>query len=83
MSGPVCGSVFAFLGARLRTAWLAAALGVLLVGEIVVVLGLQSVELPILHLRWGASDWRAYEVEATLGLLLLAGVLAGRLRARR
>lgn len=83
MSGPVCGSVSGFLGARHRTAWLVAALGVLLVGEIVVVLGLQSVELPILHLRWAASDWRAYELEATLGLLLLAALLARKLRAAR
>lgn len=80
MSGPVCGTVSGFLGARLRTAWLAAALGVLLVGEIVVVLGLQGVELPILDLRWGASGWRAYEVEAALGLLILASLVARRLR---
>jgi hypothetical protein len=83
MSGPVCGTVSGFFGARLRTAWLAAVLGVLLIGEIVVVRGLQGVELPPLHLRWTAADWRAYEIEATLGLLLLAGLLARRLRAAR
>lgn len=83
VSGPVCGTVSGFLGSRLRTAWLASALGVLLVGEIVVVRGLQGVELPVLHLQWGVSDWRAYEAEATLGLLLLAASLARKLRAAR
>lgn len=83
MSGPMCGTVSGFLGARLRSVWLVAALGVLLVGEIVVVLALQGVELPILHLRWGASGWRAYEVEATLGLLILASLAARRLRPAR
>lgn len=81
VSGPVCGTVSGFLGSRLRTAWLASALGVLLVGEIVVVRGLQGVGLPVLHLQWGVSDWRAYEAEATLGLLLLAASLVKRLRA--
>ena len=83
VSGPVCGTVSGFLGSRLRTVYLAGALGVLLVGEIIVVLGLQGVGLPILHLRWGVSDWRAYEVEATLGLLLLAASLARKLRVAR
>jgi len=56
----------------------------LLIGEIVVVLGLQGLELPILHvLRWGASDWRAYEVEATLGLLILAALVTRELRTTR
>ena len=80
MSGPVCGAISGFLGARLGTDWLAAALGVLLVGEIVVIRAVQSLELPLLHVRWGVSDWRGYEVELTLGLLLLAALLVRRLR---
>lgn len=83
VSGPVCGAVSGFLGSRLRTAWLATALGVLLVGEIVVVRGIQGVGLPVLPLRWGVSDWRGYEAEATLGLLLLAASLTRKLRVAR
>lgn len=83
MSGPVCGAISGFLGARLGTDWLAAALGALLVGEIVAVRAVQSVELPLLRLRWVTSDWRGYEVEVTLGLLLLAALLVRRLRDAR
>ena len=84
ISGPVCGAASGYFAGRLRTAWLVAALGTLLTGEILVVLGLQSVELPVVRVQWGASDWRAYEVEATLGLLVLAALITrGRWKAGR
>ena len=83
MSGPVCGAVAGLLGARISTAWLVAALGALMVGEVGVVTRLQGVELPILNLRWGASDLRGYELETVLGLLVLAALAARKLRAPR
>jgi MYXO-CTERM domain-containing protein len=81
-SGPVCGTLAGFLGSRLATTWLAVGLGALMVGEIAVVTGVQGLEVPILHMRWGgASDLRGYHVEAMLGLLVL-GWLAARRRQR-
>lgn len=83
MSGPICGSIAGLLGTRLQTTWLVVALGVLMVGEIGVVTELQGVELPILHIRWDASDLRGYEVEAALGLLVLAASVARKLPSAR
>ena len=84
VSGPVCGAVAGFLGSRLATTWLSVAVGVLMVGEIAVVTGVQGLEVPILHFRWGgASDLRGYEFEAMLGLLILASLAARRLRFAR
>jgi hypothetical protein len=54
-----------------------------MVGEVGVVTRLQGVELPILNLRWGASDLRGYELETVLGLLVLAALAARKLRAPR
>ena len=83
MSGPLCGAVAGTLGVRLSPAWLVAVLGVLFVGEIVVVVGFESVRLPVLHIRWGASDLRGYLAEAALGLLTLAVLAVRRLRTAR
>lgn len=84
MSGPVCGTIAGFLGSRLSTTWLGVALGALMVGEIAVVTGVQGLEVPILHIRWGgASDLRGYEFEAVLGLLILAWLAARRHRFAR
>ena len=79
LSGPVCGSIAGFLGSRLARTWLAVAVGALMVGEIAVVTGVQGLDVPILHIRWGGSDRRGYELEAGCGLLVLAWV-AGRRR---
>jgi hypothetical protein len=84
ISGPVCGAIAGLLGTRLATTWLAVALGSLMVGEIAVVTGVQGVEVPGLHLRWGgSSDLRGYWIEAALGLLVLASLAARRLRFAR
>lgn len=81
-SGPVCGTLAGVLGSRLATTWLIVGLGALMVGEIAVVTAVQGLEVPVLHLRWaGASDLRGYEVEAMLGLVLLATLAARRLRS--
>ncbi len=84
ISGPVCGSIAGCLGTRIATTWLPVALGSLMVGEIAVVTGVQDLEVPGLHLRWGgASDLRGYWFEAALGLLVLASLAARRLRVLR
>jgi hypothetical protein len=81
-SGPLCGTLAGLLGRRLARSWLAMGLGALMVGEIIVVRGVQELQVPILHMRWGGgSDLRGYEVEAVLGLLLLASWAARRLRS--
>jgi hypothetical protein len=84
ISGPVCGGIAGFLGTRIATTWLPVALGSLMVGEIAVVTGVQDLDVPGLHLRWGgASDLRGYWFEAALGLLVLASLAARRLRVLR
>jgi hypothetical protein len=83
LSGPVCGAVAGLLGRRFSGRWLAAAVGALMLAEIAVVTGVQGLEVPILHLRWGGgSDLRGYALEAALGLLVLASLAARRLRLR-
>jgi hypothetical protein len=84
ISGPVCGTIAGFLGTRHAPTWLGVTLGALMVGEIAVVTGVQGLEVPGLHMRWGgASDLRGYWLEAALGLLMLAAMAARRLRFAR
>jgi hypothetical protein len=72
VSGPLCGALAATLGARWGLHWLLAISGALMIAEIAVAAMVQAVELPLVHASWGVSDWRGYEVQAALGLLVVA-----------
>jgi hypothetical protein len=72
VSGPLCGALAATLGARWGLHWLLAMSGALMIAEIAVAAMVQAVELPLVHASWGVSDWRGYEVQAALGLLVVA-----------
>lgn len=71
MSGPVCGAIAGYFGARLEYTWLALGLGLLMIGEAAAVFAMHNGFVPVLGARWGASDPRAYLPEVMLGLLAL------------
>ena len=78
-TGPLCGAVGAWLGARHPDTVLIV-VGVVLAGEILVVALLSGHQLAPapLYFAWGVADWRAYIAESILGLAVVLSALIRR-----
>lgn len=83
VSGPAVGAVAGFLGERARGFWLGILSGFLLLLEMPVVEAIQGVRLPVVNIAWAAGSQLVYGVEAALGAVLIAIVVARRPKPAR